>query len=318
MFDNIVHLQFSVASSSLLGPIFALQKLEQQISSEPVALRLRALFSERVRDFIPAATRLEVVCNAVERRYEDTESEEDLIQYAQANADLARSRLGLKEYKTAVENANLALDLSGEMQVLERCRLSAHLTAGLANYYLGAMDESLGMFKAALNESADNPDVVCLLAQVLWAKGGEEERDVAREQLFACIERHPDHLQSILLLGTIGVLDNNEDVVEAVLDDLQVVRGREGLDRVARHKVDQLLSSIAQLQVRFPTPLPFVFTINFYKIPDSNPPPIYRVLITPLALLPQPYSSARPLLPHGAISLPLLLKTRVNTQPRWR
>lgn len=253
MFDNIVDPQFSTTFSSILGPTFALQKLEQQISSESVSLRLSALFSERARDFIPAATRLEVVCNTVEQRYEGTELEEDLIQYAQANADLARARLGLKEYETAVEKANLALNLSGEMHALKNCRLSAHLTAGLANYYLGAMDESLEMFRVALDESAENPDVVCLLAQVLWAKGGEEERDVAREQLFACIERHPDHLQSILLLGTIGVLDNNEDVVEAVLDDLQDVRGRENLDTVSRHKVDQLLSSIAQLQVRLLT-----------------------------------------------------------------
>lgn len=159
----------------------------------------------------------------------------------------------MKEYEAAVENANLALDLSGDVGALENCRLSAHLTAGLANYYLGAMDESLEMFKTALNESSENPDVVCLLAQVLWAKGGEDERDVAREQLFACIERNPKHLQSILLLGTIGVLDNSEDVVEAVLDDLQAMRGRDDLDTVARHKVDQLLNSIAQLQVRFLT-----------------------------------------------------------------
>lgn len=179
-----------------------------------------------------------------------------MIRYAQAKADIARARLGLKEYEAAIENASLALDLSEEVEAFESCRLSAHLTAGLANYYLGAMDESLEMFKAALNESSENPDVVCLLAQVLWAKGGEEERDVAREQLFACIERHPDHLQSILLLGTIGVIDNNEDVVEAVLDDLQAVRGRENLDTIARHKVDQLLSSIAQIQVRSPTPFP--------------------------------------------------------------
>lgn len=266
MFDNIIHLQFPSTPSSLLGPIFALQKLEQQISSEPIALRLRALFSERAGDFMPAATRLEIVCNAVEQRYEVTESEEDLIKYAQANADLARARLGLKEYEAAIENANLALDLSGDMQALENCRLSAHLTAGLANYYLGTMNESLEMFKAALNESAENPDVVCLLAQVLWAKGGNEERDVAREQLFACIERHPDHLQSMLLLGTIGILDSNEDVVEAVLDDLQNVRGTEGLDRFARHKVDQLLSSIAQLQVRFPT------VIKVHGTLYSNPP----------------------------------------------
>lgn len=253
MFDNIVNPKFFATFSSILSPIFALQKLEQQISPEPISLRLNALFSERAGDFIPAATKLETVCNIVEQRYEDTESEEDLIQYAQANADLARARLGLKEYETAVEKANLALDLSGEVDSLKKCRLSAHLTAGLANYYLGAMDESLEMFEAALNESAENPDVVCLLAQVLWAKGGNEEREVARERLLVCIGEHKDHLQSILLLSTIGVLDNSGDVVKAVLGDLQVVREKESLDTAARHKVDQLLSSVAQLQVRIST-----------------------------------------------------------------
>lgn len=253
MFDNIVNPQFSATFSSILSPSFALQKLEQQISSEPISLRLSALFSERARDFIPAATRLEIICNTVEQRYEDTESEEDLIQYAQANADLARMRLGLKEYETAVEKATLALDLSGEVDILKKCRLSAHLTAGLANYYLGAIDESLEMFKVALNESAENPDVVCLLAQVLWAKGGKEEREVAREQLVTCIKRHTHHLQSILLLSTIKVLDDDEEVAEAVLGDLQALRRRESLNTAARRKVDQLLSSIAQLQVRIST-----------------------------------------------------------------
>jgi superkiller protein 3 len=262
-FDSITELDSSTAFSSLLGPIFALQKLQEQISSEPVSLRLNALFNERVQEFTPAAAKLEIVCNTVEQRYEETESEEDLIRYAQAKADLARVRLGLKEYEAAVENASLALDLSGDTEALKNCRLSAHLTAGLAHYYLGAMDDSLEMFKAALTESNENPDVVCLLSQVLWAKGGDEERDVARDQLFACIEKHPDHLQSTLLLGAIGVLDNNEDVVDAVMDDLQAVCGDDKIDEASREKVDKLLSLIGQLMVRLIFPFPRYFLLSF-------------------------------------------------------
>jgi len=169
---------------SLVGPIFALQKLRQEVSDEPIALRLAALFGERVKDFVSASEKLQVVCEKVEQKYETTESEEDLICYAQAKADLARAKLGQEDYEAAIENAIVALDVSGEISRLEECRLSAHLTAGLGYYYSGNMDESLEMFKAALNESSENPDVVCLLSQVLWAKGGNEERDVAREQLF--------------------------------------------------------------------------------------------------------------------------------------
>ena len=52
-----------------------------------------------------------------------------------------------------------------------------------------------------------------------------------------------------MLLGAIGILDNNADVLDAVMDDLRAVRGRDGLGKAERLKVDQLLSKIAQLQV---------------------------------------------------------------------
>jgi len=187
------------------------------------------------------------VCSIYEERYEGTEADDDLITFARSKADLARMHLGLRQYSEAIESATMALDLSGEMEELQACRLSAHLTAGLAYYYSQQMDESLEMFKAALTESEENPDVVCLLSQVLWAKGGEEERDVARDQLFACIEANPEHLGSILLLGTIGVLDKSADVTEAVLDDLHSFRAKEELPRHVREHIDNLLTAIAQL-----------------------------------------------------------------------
>ncbi|CUS14034.1 unnamed protein product [Tuber aestivum] len=249
-FDKVIQMQHESGLVSLVGPIFALQKLRQEVSDEPIALRLAALFGERVKDFVSASEKLEAVCEKFEQKYETAEEEEDLICYAQAKADLARVKLGQEDYEAAIENATFALDLSGEISRLGECRLSAHLTAGLGYYYSGNMDESLEMFKAALNESSENPDVVCLLSQVLWAKGGNEERDVAREQLFTCIEKNPDHLQSIMLLGAIGILDNNEDVLEAVMDDLQAVRGREGLIKASRQQVDNLLTKMAQLQER--------------------------------------------------------------------
>lgn len=233
--------------ASILTPIFALEKLDTQLSKIPTVLQLSSLYDERVGDFASAAEKLERVCSIYEELYEETEADEDLVRFAQSKADLARMQLGLNQHSEAIENATMALDLSGEMDQLQTCRLSAHLTAGLAYYYSQQMDESLEMFKSALTESEENPDVVCLLSQVLWAKGGEAERDVARDQLFACIESNPDHLGSILLLGTIGVLDKSEDVTEAVLDDLLAFRAKEGLARDVKERIDNLLVAIAQL-----------------------------------------------------------------------
>ena len=159
--------------------------MEQQLVNQPILLRLSALLQERIGGFTKASTNLTTVCNVFEQQYEETESEDDLVKYAQAKADLARMQLGKRDYEPAIENAEMALDLSADIATLAECRLSAHLTAGLAYYFSGKMAESLEMFKVALQESGENPDVVTLLAQVLWAKGGEDEREAAREQLFA-------------------------------------------------------------------------------------------------------------------------------------
>jgi superkiller protein 3 len=246
-FDTLVKAKSEPALTAIVTPIFALEKLETQLSEMPHVLQLSALLDERVRDFTSAVRKLERVCSIYEQHYEETESDDDLVKFAQSKADLARMYLGLDNYPEAIESASMALDLSGDIPQLQTCRLSAHLTSGLAHYYSHQMDDSLEMFKAALAESEENPDVVCLLSQVLWAKGGEEERDVARDQLFATIEANPEHLGSILLLGTIGVLDKSQDVAEAVLDDLRSFRAKEGLPREVKEKIDNLLTAIAQL-----------------------------------------------------------------------
>lgn len=249
-FDTLIKTKSEPALASILTPIFALEKLESQLSKIPSVLQLSALYDERVCDFAAATEKLERVCSIYEELYEETELDSDLARFAQSKADLARMQLGQGEHAAAIENANMALDLSGDIEALQTCRLSAHLTAGLAYYYEQQMDESLEMFKAALTESEENPDVVCLLSQVLWAKGGDAERDVARDQLFACIEANPEHLGSILLLGTIGVLDRSEDVTEAVRDDLLAFRGKDALPRALKERIEALLTAIAALAER--------------------------------------------------------------------
>ncbi|KAF8476047.1 hypothetical protein BDZ91DRAFT_758562 [Kalaharituber pfeilii] len=158
------------------------------------------------------------------------------------------------EYDEAIEHASMALDLSTDIEQLRFNRLSTHLTPGLAHYFSRHINESFKMFKVALEESAKNLDVVVLLAQVLWAKGGEEEKEVAREQLFACIENHLDHLPSMLLLGCIGVLDDNEDILEAVMGELYSICGRK-LDMGFKDEVDNLLTVVSQFRKNDPIPI---------------------------------------------------------------
>ena len=133
-----------------------------------------------------------------------------------------------------------------EKSAYERIRLSGHLTAGLAYFYTGSMEQAIGMFRSALEEIDGDPDIVSLLAQVLWAKGSAQERNVARDQLFDCIERCPGHFGAISLLGVIAVLDEDRDTLEAVTADLQNLPTRQDLNPEQQLKVAQLLSAAAK------------------------------------------------------------------------
>jgi superkiller protein 3 len=240
--------------SHLIQPFFALHQLCIQNPTDLPFVHLSALLAERMGEVTDAEISLQAVCSGMETEFEETESPASLSKFAQANADLARVLLASHSYEEAAEKAELAITLSGEEdaenfdpETCKKLRLSAHLTAGLAFYYTNSMDRAIDMFRDALEEADNAPDVVCLLAQVLWAKGGEEDRAVAREQLFDCVEKHPDHIGAVSLLGTVALLDADRDAIEAVESDLHSMITRDGVDIHDRAKLIKLLGAISAM-----------------------------------------------------------------------
>ena len=262
VFDHISTDSTASDVPRLIQPLFALHQLHSQDPSNFAFEHLTALLAERISDFDDAQSSLDIVCSGVEAEFESSESISALCRYAQGKADLARVQLGQLEYEAAAESAETALGLSEEgmedfdKDGYQRLRLSSHLTAGLASYYLKDMDKAIDMFREALQEANSDPDVICLLAQVLWAKGGTEERDVAREQLFDCVEKFPDHVGAITLLGVIALLDGDNDAIEAVESDLHNMRTRDDIDLHSRAKITQLLAGISSLGLGEVTDVP--------------------------------------------------------------
>ena len=249
-FDHLLSSPLN-STTSAIQPLFALHQLRTQTSADSAFQHLSSLFAERIGDFGDAAATLEIVASNLEAEYEKSESALILRRFVIAKADLARAKLAERDFEAAAENAETALNLSEEdgadNEARRKVRLSAHMTAGLAYYYQEIMDQAISMFRSALEETQGNPDIVCLLAQVLWAKGGHDERTVAREQLFDCVEKYPGHSGAIILLGAIAVLDDDRDTVEAVTADLEGLRTRDSLTSQEQSKVAQLLTTIGAL-----------------------------------------------------------------------
>ncbi|OJD35987.1 translation repressor antiviral protein ski3 [Diplodia corticola] len=252
------HLLSSPSASSditkLIQPLFALQQLYSQKSTDIPHRHLASLYLERVGNYDTAISALEEICAAAEADFEVSESPQALSRFAQAKTDLARNRLAASDFAAAAEDAETALDLTAEEEgtglsadARRKVRLGARLTAGLAQYKLNAMDAAIDHFRTALQESGSAPDVVCSLAEVLWAKGGADEKSVARDQLFECVGEHPDHVGAVVLLGAMASLDEDADTMDAVRDDLQALRTRPGLDTHQLRRIEKVLDAIAEL-----------------------------------------------------------------------
>ena len=251
-FDQILASKMPPSITELVQPLFALNQLQAMAPTDLMYQHLSTLFLERINDVPSAVAALSKICTTVEADYEVTESPSSLSRFALAKADLARSQLSAGSYAEAIDNGETALQLSAEdagnelsAEARQKCRHSAHLTVGLAQYYSEEPETALVCFLPALEESNGNPDAVCLLAQVLWAKGDEESCSKARGHLFDCVETHPEHVQSVLLLGIIAILDQDGESLEAAAASLQDLRATSTISDQEQGQVGEVLRAIA-------------------------------------------------------------------------
>lgn len=204
--------------------VISLQKYLAMVPDSTVAMNLEALILERVSDFDSAIEYGTKLCETFEQRYENFENNDDLIDFVKAKAQLARTCLAAERYEEAIEHGNFAIQVSSQIteedegvnNQLATSRLSVHLTTGLGYYFTQQFDEAIECFKNALVESDEDQDVVVLLAQVLWANGGDDEKNVALQQLFNVIEGDaPVSLNVLLSFGAIGMTHDSELIVPA-------------------------------------------------------------------------------------------------------
>ncbi|KAF2679142.1 TPR-like protein [Lentithecium fluviatile CBS 122367] len=241
--------------TNLIQPLFALHQLNYQAPYDIPHKHLAALFLERIGNHDAAIQALTAICAAAEQDYETSESTSTLVRYAQAKNDLARNFLAISSDSSAIDEAETALELLSDFDPdsnkailsaagLSKIRLSARLTAGLAHFFQGSLDAAIPYFRTALEATFSDPDIICLLAEVLWAKGGENEKEVARQQLFAAVEKHGRHVGIVTLLGAMAVVDEEEDTMEAVKEDLDALRTDKDLTADHLARVEKVIEAI--------------------------------------------------------------------------
>lgn len=253
-FDHVLTSPSMLSVIWYIQAIFALHQLQGLKPQNLAYGHLCTLFQERIRDSDKSVPILEDACARLEADYEVTETAESLKRFVLAKTDLARAYLATASYDQAVECGSTALELSSdesdnELTVDERkkARLSARLTVGLAHYYRQDEAEAVASFTAALNESGNNPDAACLLAQVSWAMGSGADRTRARDLLFDVVGEEPEHIQSVLLLTVIALLDQDDDILEATVETLEALRTNDKVSAAEQFQIGEVLQAVAAL-----------------------------------------------------------------------
>lgn len=165
--------------SAAITPVFALEKLSEKKLNDALALNLLGLLLERLGQYGRASEAFASAILAVEAQMEDAKltDEQGRTRLAKIHANLGRTLCANGDFEGAIATVT---DASG---------VYAQLNAGIAYYFMDKLPESLSMFELALdatqNDIALRQDVVVLLSKVLWALGGDEQRSVAKDQLFS-------------------------------------------------------------------------------------------------------------------------------------
>lgn len=125
----------------------------------------------------------------------------------------SRVLLALSRFEEALESSSqIIVEEDTDMRIV----ISKLLTQGLANYYLNDFDSAIENFVDALNYDCDyREDILRLLVEVLYNSGIEEARQTAVDQLFENIQEQGATLKVTLLLGAVGLLSEDDAIIEA-------------------------------------------------------------------------------------------------------
>jgi tetratricopeptide (TPR) repeat protein len=127
---------------------------------------------------------------------EDQASSSLIRKLAYVQGNLGRVLCAIHDFSGSISAYNTALSLieQDNSNITTVCKIYSILGAGMAYYFNNQLEDSLQMFEKALAETEQTnigtdinevqKDVVVLLSQVLWALGGEEQRNLAKEELF--------------------------------------------------------------------------------------------------------------------------------------
>ncbi|KAG2046495.1 protein prenylyltransferase [Suillus hirtellus] len=231
----------------LLTAFFVLGRYSQRCPADACGLHIFGLICEHLGKLEQGVEYISRAITLLEAAYEEKEDPIVERQFVIAHTNIARLRLGLQDYEGSLASFENALsllpeDAERESQIL---RVQAQYGSGLASFKMGDLQAAMAAFQAALESAADDlvlrGQVTVLLAQTMWAIGTPEFRESAKGLLLDCITSDPENLMAINTLAGMGILTEDDGLVDAALSEILSLPVEQRLELDPRRDVTYLL-----------------------------------------------------------------------------
>jgi superkiller protein 3 len=229
----------------LVPAFFVLDRYCQERPNDESALHLFGLVCERVGHYDLAEELITKAISILEAKYEESEDPAIEKQFTIANTNLGRLRAANGDFEGALESLETALGLIGDDDSVESyvLRTQSYFVTGLSRFKCGDLNGAMESFQLALGTAGEDlamgGHVSVLLAQALWSLGGDEAQESAKSQLlqwyvdkpslpstalklkpYSSINSDPENLEAINLLAGMGILTDDDGLVDAALSEM--------------------------------------------------------------------------------------------------
>ncbi|KAF9007975.1 hypothetical protein BDQ17DRAFT_1275914 [Cyathus striatus] len=232
---------------ALLPAFFVLDRYCLLRPNDAGGLHLFALICEEIGKLELAEACVQEAIAILEGVYEDTEDPTVEKHYTIANSTLGRIRLSLGDFAGTLACFESVIGLLGENDsgMIRTLRVQAHSNSGIAHFLDGNLEAALEEFQRAT--AAANDDLLLrgqtsiLLAQTMWAIGTAEFKESAKNLLLECITTDPGNVTAINTLAGMGMLTDDESLVDAALSEILALTWEERRKADPKREVDYLL-----------------------------------------------------------------------------
>ncbi|CDO92173.1 unnamed protein product [Kluyveromyces dobzhanskii CBS 2104] len=215
-----------VVQQELSSAAFGLSQYLKKSQNDVFATQLSILALERLHYFKTAISLAQHLSTLIEERFEKSQNENELFNFALVKTQLARLYLGNADYVNATETATFALSIieddENSSDIAKTAIISNNVVLGLSSFFNSDIDKALDHSNILLSMSHESSTVAILIFQILYSMKSEEASNIALQELLDYVDSHGSDYNITLILAAFFILEDRPEELAQLAKELKM------------------------------------------------------------------------------------------------